>query len=471
MKTDTTPFDVLVIGAGPGGYGAAFRAADLGLRVALVDPEANPGGVCLYRGCIPSKALLHVAGFVAEAEDAAEWGVVVGDVRVDAAKLREWKEAVVGRLTGGLGQLVKQRKITYIRGWARLTGPNAATVRTPDQEEVEVAFTNAIVATGSVPATIPGMLESPRVMTSRQALDIEDVPERMLVIGGGYIGLELGQVYAGIGSRVSVVEMMPALLPGADRDLVKPLERRLAGQFEAIMLRTRVEAMEETDGGIAVTFGGEEASQGTFERVLVAVGRRPTTGDLGLETTKVVVNERGFIEIDEQRRSAESSIFAIGDVAGDPMLAHKATHEGEVAAEVIAGRKVAFEPEVIPAVVFTDPEIAWCGLTEAEAERCGRKVTVTTFPWAASGRAVTLARTEGLTKLVLAPDDGRVLGAGITGPGAGELLAEATLAIEMGAVAEDLALTVHAHPTLSETLMEAAQAFSGNSTHFVTRKR
>jgi len=466
METDMTECDLLVIGAGPGGYGAAFRAADLGLRVVLVDTETNPGGVCLYRGCVPSKALLHVAGFVAEAEQAAEWGVVAENVRVEVGKLREWKGSVVSRLTAGLGHLVRQRKITYICGRAQLTGPHSATVRIEEEEDTELSFEYAIVATGSVPASIPGMIDSPRVMTSRQALDIESVPDRLLVIGGGYIGLELGQVYAGIGSRVSVVEMMANILPGADRDLVEPLERRLAGQFEAVRLRTKVEAMVECGNGIAVTFSGEAAGQEVFDKVMVAVGRKPWTRELGIESTKVSVDGHGFIEADEQRRTAEPSVFAVGDVAGEPMLAHKATHEGEVAAEVVAGQHVAFEPKAIPAVVFSDPEIAWCGLTAADAQREGRAVKVTTFPWAASGRALTLSRTDGLTKLVLEPGTGRVLGAGITGCHAGELLAEAVLAIEMGAVADDLALTIHAHPTLSETLMEAAQAFSGSSTHF-----
>ncbi|NLF17088.1 MAG: dihydrolipoyl dehydrogenase, partial [Lentisphaerae bacterium] len=457
--------DLLVIGAGPGGYPAAFRAADLGLRVVLVDPEPNPGGVCLYRGCVPSKALLHVAGFLAEAERAAEWGVVIRDLSVDVGRLRAWKQAVVARLTKGLGQLVRQRSITYVRGYARLKGPHRATIRSEAGEDHDLSFDHAVVATGSRPGTVPGIPDSPRVMTSRQALELDDVPRRLLVVGGGYIGLELGQVYAALGSRVSVVEMTTELLAGADRDLAGLLEQRLARQSEGIRLGTTIESMEERDDGIAVTFAGKEAGRDVFDKVLLAVGRRPHAAEVGLEYTKATVNEHGFIEVDPQRRTAEPSVLAVGDVTGQPMLAHKATHEGCVAADVVAGRKVAFEPRTIPAVVFSDPEIAWCGLTETQAKREARKVSVTTFPWAASGRAVTLSQTDGLTKLLLDPDDGRVLGVGLAGCNAGELLAEAVLAMEMGAVAEDLALTIHTHPTLSETIMEAAQAFAGRSTH------
>ncbi|OGV65935.1 MAG: dihydrolipoyl dehydrogenase [Lentisphaerae bacterium RIFOXYB12_FULL_65_16] len=467
METQMTRFDLVVIGAGPGGYPAAFRAADLGMRVALVDPEPHPGGVCLYRGCIPSKALLHVAAFLHEVEQAPQWGISLGKPEIDLGKLREWKDSVVARLTGGLGQLAERRKITFIRGRARLAGPHHVSVRTVQGETTELVFEHALIATGSVPASIPGAIDSPKVMTSSQALALDEVPERLLVIGGGYIGLELGQVYASLGSRVTVVELMPEVLPGVDRGLVRFLEGRLAGQFESIRVKTKVVRMEEDRNGVSVSFSGQEVGRDTFSKVLLAVGRRPCAMEVGVENTKVSVNARGFIEVDAQRRTAEPSIFAVGDVAGEPMLAHKATHEGLVAAETMAGRRVAFEPQAIPAVVFSDPEVAWCGLMEDDARREGRKVRVTTMPWAASGRATTLARTDGVTRLVMDPTDGRILGVGIAGRNAGELLAEAVLAIEMGAVADDLALTVHAHPTLSETLMEAAQAFAGHSTHFL----
>lgn len=461
---------ILVIGAGPGGYAAAFHAADLGMNVTLVDPEANPGGVCLYRGCIPSKALLHVAGFLHEAEMAAEWGVSVGKPDVDLDRLREWKQSVVKGLTGGLGQLTKQRKIAYVRGTAAFEDATHVTVETEGGETQSLSFDHAIVASGSKPSVIPGLPESERIMSSREALDLPDIPERLLVVGGGYIGLELGQVYASLGARVSVVEMLPEILPGADRDLVRPLAQRLKTQFETIMTGTKVSAMAEEKKGIRVTFEGGDAAEVVYDRILVAVGRKPYTEGLGLENTKAEVTDAGFIAVDMQRRTAEPTIFAIGDVAGQPMLAHKASHEARVAVEAAAGKKTAFDPKAIPAVVFSDPEIAWAGLTQAQAEKDGIETKVVTFPWAASGRATTLSRKDGLTKLLLDPSDGRVLGVGLVGHGAGELLAEGALAIEMGAVAEDLALTIHAHPTLSETMMEAAEAFVGFSTHFY-RKR
>jgi dihydrolipoamide dehydrogenase len=467
MDTGAQRFDLVVIGAGPGGYPAAFRAADLGLRVALVDPEASPGGVCLYRGCVPSKALLHVAAFLHEVEQAPQWGVVVERPRIDVARLRAWKASVVAALTDGTRRLVEARKVTYIRGRARLEEAHRASVRTAQGETAELSFEQAIIATGAVPASIPCAIASPRVMTSSQALELVDVPARLLVVGAGYIGLELGQVYASLGSKVTVVEMMPEILPGADRTLVRLLERRLAQQFEAIHVGTALAGMEECPEGVAVTVEGKESRRDVFNRVMIAVGRRPYTAEVGLERTRVTLNDRGFIEVDAQRRTAEPSIFAVGDVAGEPMLAHKATHEGRVAAEVAAGHQAAFEPRAIPAVVFSDPEIAWCGVMESEARRQGRAVRVTAVPWSTSGRAMTLARTSGVTKLVMDPADGRLLGVGIAGCHAGELLAEAMVALEMGAVAEDLATTIHTHPTLSETLMEAAQAFGGRSTHLL----
>jgi dihydrolipoamide dehydrogenase len=458
--------DLLVIGAGPGGYPAAFQAADLGMRVTLVDPEQNPGGMCLYRGCIPSKALLHVAAFLHQLEQAPDWGIAVGRPEIDLDKLRSWKASVVQSLTGGLGQLVKQRPIHYVRGRAMLKDAHKATLAQADGGERELAFDHAIVATGSVPSSLPGIPNSDRIMTSSQALDLPRLPERLLVIGGGYIGLELGQVYAALGSKVTLVEMLPEILAGTDRDLVRFLSRRLEKQFERIMTGTKVREMKASEKGLQVSFEGEQETRETFDGVLLAVGRKPFTNGVGLENVPVRITNGGFIEVNAERRTAAPSIFAVGDVAGGPMLAHKATHEARTAIDAIAGRKAAFEPRAIPCVVFSDPEIAWCGLSESEAQKQGRNVHATSFPWTASGRAATLSRKDGITKVLCDPAGGRILGVGIAGQGAGELIAEATLAIEMGAVADDLALTIHTHPTLSETLMEAAQACSGYSTHF-----
>ena len=468
MKTQ-----LAIIGAGPGGYPAAFHAADLGLQVTLIDTEPNPGGVCLYRGCIPSKALLHIAKLISETREAAEAGLSFGPPRLDVDRLRAWKQGVVTRLTGGLGQLRRQRKVEFIQGRARFLDAHTLAIRSADNgSDQALSFEHAIVATGSTPARVPVFPESPRVMDSTGALDLPDVPGRLLVVGGGYIGLELGQAYAAFGSHVTVVEMLPAILAGADPDLARVLEQRLKKQFEAILTHTRVSAMRVQDNTVAVTFtdakGGE--TQAVFDRVLVSVGRQPNSRDLGLETTRVKVGDGGFIEVDAQRRTAEPSILAIGDVAGQPMLAHKATYEGKVAAEVVAGRKTAYDPRAIPAVVFTDPEIAWCGLSESEAARRGVDAKIGRFPWAASGRATTLGRGDGLTKIVAEAATGRVLGVGLAGPGAGELVGEAALAIEMGATAEDIAWTIHAHPTLSETVMEAAESVAGHSIHFGGRK-
>jgi len=462
---------VVVVGGGPGGYAAAFLAADLGMQVTLVDPEANPGGVCLYRGCIPSKALLHVAKLVHETRLAREWGVEFGEPTMDLDRLRSWKDDVVGKLTGGLGQLVKRRNVEYLRGRARFQDARTLSVETADGIGV-LGFDHAIVATGSRPVRLPFLPESPRVLDSTGALDLPDVPGRLLVIGGGYIGLELGGVYAALGSRVTVVEMESGLLPGADRDLVVPLAKRLERDLEAIWLETRVAAAEDTGNGVMVRFEGKApVAEAAFDRVLVAVGRRPNSENLGLEHTDVAITDRGFIEVDSQLRTAEPTIFAIGDVVGQPMLAHKASHEGRTAVEVIAGHHVSFEPAGIPAVVFTDPEVAWVGLTETEAAARGVAVETAKFPWAASGRALTLGAPEGMTKVVVEPESRRVLGVGICGSGAGELIAEATLALEMGARVDDLKLTIHAHPTLSETVMESAEVFFGQSTHVFRPKR
>jgi dihydrolipoamide dehydrogenase len=469
--------NIVVIGAGPGGYAAAFYAADLGMSVTLVDPEPNPGGVCLYRGCIPSKALLHVAKLLEEAKHAEAWGISFGEPHIDLDRLRGFKNKVVAQLTGGLGQLSKQRKITYRQARAAFRDAHSVEVTPVDGGDPDtLAFDAAIIATGSRPATVPGLsIDSPRVMDSTAALEMPDVPASLLVVGGGYIGLELGSVYAAVGSRVTVVEMTDGLLPGADRDLVNILAKRIESRYEAVLLSTRVVAMKEAGGGIAVTFEGEGLGDGarerTFDRVLVSVGRKPNSAVPGLDRTRVAVDARGFIEVDEQLRTAEPSIYAIGDVVGDPMLAHKASHEGRVAVESIAGERVAFDPLAIPAVVFTDPELAWCGLTEGDARKQDRQVTVARFPWGASGRALTLDRSDGLTKLLIDPGTERILGVGIVGPGAGELIAEGVLAVEMGANATDLRMSIHPHPTLSETLMESAEVFFGRATHVYRPKR
>jgi dihydrolipoamide dehydrogenase len=469
---DHTP-SLVVIGAGPGGYAAAFLAADLGMDVTLVDPEANPGGVCLYRGCIPSKALLHVAKVIHESRAAKNWGLNFEEPAIDLHRMRAWKNEVVGKLTGGLGQHSKRRKVTYLRGTARFSDARTVQVRKEGGGQETLAFGSAIIATGSCPGAIPGFPDSPRVLDSTTALELEDVPERLLVIGGGYIGLELGTVYAALGAKVTVVEMLDSLLPGVDADLVRPLARRLEDELEAIHLKTRVASVKETKSGLEVEFeseGGGPPPQ-VFDRVLVAVGRRPSATDLGLETTRIQPTPEGFIPVDARRRTAEDSIFAIGDVAGQPMLAHKASHEGRTAVEVIRGEDVIFKPAAIPAVVFTDPEIAWAGLTEGEAKAEKRKIEVARFPWAASGRSITLDRTDGVTKLLIDPDTERVLGVGISGPGAGELIAEGVLAIEMAATARDLELTIHPHPTLSETMMFSAEAFFGTATDIYRPKQ
>ncbi len=465
---------VVVIGGGPGGYAAAFLAADLGLKTALVDPEQNPGGVCVYRGCIPSKALLHVANLLAEARHAEAWGIGYGEPTIDLNKLRAFKDQVVARLTGGTGLLVKSRKVQYLQGLADVTDAHTLRVKLKAGGEETVQFEHAIIATGSVPAVPASLkLEDPRVMDSTAALDLPDIPKSLLVVGGGYIGLELGSVYAALGSAVTVVEMTGGLLPGADRDLVDVLAKRIAKTMKAVLLNTRVVQMKAEAGGIRVTFeGGENIErEQVFDRVLVAVGRRPNASVPGLDRTGVRLDERGFIVVDEQMRTGEPSIFAIGDVVGEPMLAHKASHEGRVAVEVIAGHKAAFAPLAIPAVVFTDPEIAWAGLTETQAQKAGWTVTVAKFPWAASGRAITLDRVDGLTKLLIDPATERILGVGIVGSGAGELIAEGVLAIEMGANATDLKLSIHPHPTLTETLMEAGEVFFGQATHVYKPKR
>jgi len=464
---------IAVVGGGPGGYTAAFYAADLGMQVTLIDENVNPGGVCLYVGCIPSKALLHVAALINESDHAKAWGVEFGKPHIDINKLRDFKSSVVTKLTGGLGQLSKQRKVTYIRGKATLLNSTTLSVKKQEGGEEKLTFDNIILATGSRPAMIPGLPQSPRIMNSSGALDLPDIPKTLLVVGGGYIGLELGTVYAALGTKVTVVEMLPQIMTGADRDLVAPLQKRLEKAFAAILVNTKVAEMKEVADGIKVRFEGESlvAPEQTFDRVLVSVGRKPNTDIPGLENTRVTKTPKGFIEVDLQRRTKDPSIYAIGDIAGEPMLAHKASHEGRVAVEAIAGKKSTFEPRAIPAVVFTDPEIAWCGLTETQAAAEGRSVKVARFPWPASGRAVTLDRTDGVTKLVIDPETERILGVGIAGVNAGEMISEGVLAVEMSAVAEDVALSIHPHPTLSETVMEAAESFHGVSTHIYRPKK
>lgn len=451
---------LVVIGAGPGGYAAAFRAVELGCKVTLIDPEANPGGVCLHRGCIPSKALLHVAKLVSEAEEAAGIGVTFSKPHIDLERVRSWKNGVIGKLTGGLGGKVDKMKITYVRGLARFKDARTLTVTTIDGVVGEMVFEQAILATGSRPIMLPGVdADSKRIIDSSGALDITWIPGSLLVVGGGYIGLELGSVYAALGSKVSVVEMTDGLLPGCDRDLVSVLKRRLDNKFAEIMLNTKVAGLKEQKNGVVVTVQGRagEPEKRRFDQVLVAIGRRPNSEQLGLENTRVKVDGKGFVEVDGQMRTAESRIFAIGDLAGEPMLAHKAYGEAHVAAEVVAGRNSVFDPRAIPAVVFTDPEIAWCGLTETEARANKIKVKTAKLPWRGVGRTLTLGRDDGMTKLIIDPETDRVLGVAVAGSGAGELIAEGVVAIEMAAVSEDLRKSIHPHPTLSETLYEAAE--------------
>ena len=472
--SDTSKLNIAVVGAGPGGYAAAFLAADLGMNVTLIDPEKDPGGVCLYRGCIPSKSLLHIAKLIEESEQAQNWGIEFAAPKIDLARLRSFKENVVKKLTGGLGILSKQRKVTYIRGTAAFENSTTLRITKSEGAEETLSFDRIIIATGSRPAIVPALkIDSPRMMDSTGALNLEDIPGTLLVVGGGYIGLELGSVYAALGTRVTVVEMLPGLLPGADRDLVVPLHKRLEKMFEAILLNTTVSSVKDEGNSIRACFKGPDGKEEekVFDRVLVSVGRKPNSEVPGLDKTQVKVGPKGFIQVNKQLQTDDPAISAIGDVVGEPMLAHKASHEGRVAVEAIAGHKVAFEPHAIPAVVFTDPEVAWCGLTETQAEKENREVKVAKFPWAASGRAVTIDRPDGLTKLLIDPKTERVLGVGIVGAGAGELIAEGVLAVEMAALASDVAMSIHPHPTLSETVMEAAEVFYNTSTHIYRPKR
>lgn len=462
---------VTVLGAGPGGYAAAFHAADHGHDVTLIDLEANPGGVCLYRGCIPSKALLHSAKLITDARDAEAHGISFGKPKIDLDKLRAFKSSVVTKLTGGLGLLSKQRKIKYVQGRGKFVSSNAIEVELVKGGTERVEFQKCVLATGSRAAQIPSFPnDSPHVWGSRIALDLPEIPKRLLVVGGGYIGLELGTVYSALGSKVVVVEMLDSLLAGADADLSRYLTQRLTKELEAIHTSTKVAAVVADNIGVSVKLEGKYTADERFDKVLVSVGRKPNVENIGLENTQVKIGQDGFIEIDAARRTHDANIWAIGDCSGQPMLAHKASAEGRVAVESISGSKSVFAPRAIPAVVFTDPEIAWAGLTENEAKAQNRDVKILKFPWPASGRALAMARTDGVTKFICDPQTGVILGAGIAGVHAGDLIGEAVLAIEMGATAEDVALSIHPHPTLNETLMEAAEMIYGSSVHFVGKR-
>ncbi len=472
--TDTKQHtELVVLGAGPGGYPAAFEAADHGLDVTLVNAEEKPGGVCLHRGCIPSKALLHVAQLLHETREVEHAGITFENPKIDLDKLRDFKNSVIGKLTGGIGELARTRGVKMINARGIFQDANTLLLDHLDGQQTTLTFDKAIIATGSSPA-MPGFFDigDSRVMDSTGALALEDVPDRLLVIGGGYIGLEMGTVYSSLGSEVTVVEMTSRLLPGCDRDLIGPLKRRLEKIFKAINLDTRVAGLEATDDGIVASLEHDgETKTEMFDRVLVSIGRRPNSQGVGLEAAGVAIDEKGFVTINAQRQTSVSHIYAIGDVAGEPMLAHKATREAKVAVEAIVGEPSAFDYIAIPAVVFTDPEIAWCGVTETEAKQRKLDVNVSRFPWAASGRAQSLAQTDGLTKLITDKETSRVLGMGIVGRGAGEMIAEGVIAVEMAVVARELADSIHAHPTLSETIMESAESVIGQATHLYRPKR
>lgn len=464
--------EVVVLGSGPGGYTAAFRAADLGKKVVLIEKDSNLGGVCLNVGCIPSKALLHAAKVITEAEEMGDHGVSFAKPKVDIKKLRTWKESVVNQLTGGLSGLAKGRKVQVVNGYGKFTGPNMIEVDN-DGEKSTVSFDQCIIAAGSEPVTLPFIPhDDPRVIDSTGALELTEVPKRLLVLGGGIIGLEMGCVYDALGSNVTVVEFMDQIIPGCDKDIVKPLQKRIEGRYENIFVKTKVTGVEAEKKGLKVTMEGPDGEMtDTFDMVLVSVGRRPNGAKIDAEKAGVAVDERGFIAVDNQLRTGVPHIFAIGDVVGQPMLAHKAVHEGKVAAEICAGKKRFFDARVIPSVAYTDPEVAWVGLTETDAKSQGIKAGKGSFPWAASGRSLSLGRSEGITKLVFDPETDQVLGAGIVGPNAGDLIAEVALAIEMGADAIDLGHTIHPHPTLSETVNFAAEMFEGTITDLIPPKK
>ncbi len=464
--------EVVVLGSGPGGYTAAFRAADLGKQTVLIERYPVLGGVCLNVGCIPSKALLHAARVVAEAEEMSHFGLSFGKPKIELDKLREWKGSVVEKSIRGLAGLAKQRKVTVVQGAGTFTSPHMIEVKTPDGVK-KVSFDHAIIAAGSQSARIPGLpYDDPRLMDSTAALEMKDIPKRLLVIGGGIIGLEMACVYDGLGAKVTVVELLDGLIPGADRDLIRPLQKRIEKRYEGIYLKTKVTRLDPQKDGLKATFEGENApAPQVYDRVLLAVGRRPNGKAIAAEAAGVTVNDRGFIPVDKRQRTNVPHIFAIGDIVGDPMLAHKASFEGKIAAEVIAGHKAAFDARTIPSVAYTDPEISWMGLTETQAKAQGIEIEKASFPWAASGRARAMARDEGMTKLILDKKTRRLLGAGIVGPNAGELIAETVLALEMGADAADIALTIHSHPTLSETVMFAAEIAEGSITDLYMPKK
>lgn len=465
MSTQKISAEVVVLGSGPGGYSAAFRAADLGKKVVLVERYSNIGGVCLNVGCIPSKALLHAAKVLDEAAEMSEFGLHFEKLKLDIKKLRGWKESVVKKLTGGLKMMAKQRQVDIITGEGQLTGSHEMTVTNGQTQQI-IQFEQAIIAAGSLPVKLPFIPEDPRIVTSTGALELEGTDEEWLILGGGIIGLEMATVYHALGAKVSVVEMMPQLIPGADVDIVRPLHKRIAKRYANIMLKTRVTQVDAKKDGLWVTFEGEQAPKTNpqrFDRMLVAVGRKPNGKQIGADRAGVKVDDKGFIPVDKQMRTNIPHIYAIGDIVGNPMLAHKASAEGRVAAEVIAGKKHFFDPQCIPSVAYTDPEIAWAGMTETQAKEQGIAYKTGVFPWMASGRALSLNRSEGMTKLIF-NDQGRVIGAGIVGVNAGELIAEVGLAIEMGCDVEDLALTIHPHPTLSESVMMAAEVFEGTIT-------
>jgi len=471
MSNSVTHAEVLVLGGGPGGYTAAFRAADLGKQVVLVERHPVLGGVCLNVGCIPSKALLHVAQIIHEADAMTAHGVSFGKPEVDLDKVRSWKESVTKTLNQGLAKLAKQRKVTVIQGNGKFASANSLEVESEEGTQT-ITFDNAIIAAGSQPAKIPGFPhDDPRVWDSTDALALQSVPEKLLIVGGGIIGLEMATVYHALGSRISVVELMDQIIPGCDKDLITPLQRKIKKEYDNLWLKTSVKAMEPTDAGIKVAMEGKDVPESeTFDAVLVAVGRRPNGKLLDADKAGVTVDERGFIPVDKQGRTNVSHIFAIGDIVGNPMLAHKATHEGKIAAETIAGHKAGFDALTIPSVAYTDPEVAWMGLTETQAKEQGVEFEKATFPWAASGRSLALGRNEGLTKILADKATGRILGAGFTGPGAGELVAEAVLALEMGADATDISLSIHPHPTLSETFAFAAEMIDGTITDLYVKK-
>ena len=469
---DPIKTEIVVVGAGPGGYAAAFYAADLGKKVILVERDKRLGGVCLNQGCIPSKALLHAAHTITSARESEHRGILFAAPSIDVAKLRAWKESILTRLAGGIAQLAKLRGVQVMHGRGYFEDSRTLRVET-EQGQQFINYDHAIIAIGSKAAMPRDFdLGNPRVMTSTEALEVEDIPENLLVIGGGYIGMELGTVYATLGSKVVLIEALDSILAGADPDLARPVVAYARKAFKEVRLKTRVDKMATSGKQIKVESETDgQKKEELYDRVLVAVGRAPNAEDLGLENTKVSFDDKGFIHVNEKQQTTDPAIYAIGDIAGGVLLAHKATKEGRIAVEVIAGEESAFVDVIVPAVVFTDPEVAWCGLTEAEAKAKGIAVQVSKFPWAASGRALTFDRPEGLTKLIIEPDTERILGVGIVGQGAGELIAEGVLAVEMGATAKDLALVVHPHPTMSETLMEAAEAFYGHATHTLVRKK